>query len=139
MKAIFAVAAASLLVGASSAQEREYEPGEGVLCMAVFAYAADLQGDKCFAGKHPRYQARLDQYVIAFDAYLLRNFANGPADLTAFKNDQLGGAKLENISCPTRRNDNVYEAFRNADPEELDSHVADLLWRDGQPTFGDCV
>lgn len=130
--------AALALLGASPI-EREIQPGEGVLCIGTFLYAAQLQGETCAAGQDPEYQKRLLDYRERLDAYLVRNFPNGQEDLARFKKDQGVSAPADKRICELTDVDDIYGHIRKFDAAKLDADLIKMLKRDGPPTFGDCT
>ncbi len=141
MKQIFAVLLGLSLVGAAQPEEREIKPGEGVLCFGTFIYVADMQAKTCYAGEDDEYQAWLDQTAKKFDAYMIRNFPNGEADLSRFKESQGIQTPGDKRLCDMADDDdsNVYIHWRAADLDKLDEGVTTMLASDGIPRWGDCV
>ena len=137
-KALLAISALALL-GATQAEEPERNPGEQVLCIGAFLYLAQLQAETCHAGKDPEYQARLKSYRDRLDAYLIRNFPNGEADLVRFKERQGLSSPAEKRICNLGKDYDFYGHWRELEAEKVDGMVDSLLERDGPPTFGDCV
>ena len=132
---------AILLAGFSPAPPKrsDPEPGEGVLCMAVFIYLAEQQGRLCHPGADPDYQQRLARYAADFDAYIARNIEGGAPALQSFRKGQGVAEPADPRICEGGNDYAFYEHLREVDAAEMDAHVRSLLSRDGPPRFGDCV
>ena len=130
--------AAFALLGASPI-DRETKPGEGVLCIGTFIYAAQIQGETCAVGEDPEYQKRLLDYRERLDDYLIRNLPNGKEDLDRFKEGQGVSAPADKRICELSDDDDIYAHIRKVDAAKLDADLTKMLKRDAPPTFGDCV
>ena len=139
MKRLAPALAGIALLGAAAPTPREMAPGEGVLCNAVFIYAARQEGAHCFADDDPEFQAKLREWTRRYDEYLIRNMPNGADDLELFKQDEGVSAQPNPGICEFAGERSIYETYRDANREQLSKFIDEALARDGPPTFGDCV
>lgn len=138
--AIFAVAAAlgPAAFGAAPRQSAEPAPavGSDVLCaLAIYSVLAEVSA-RCAPDKAPELQAELRRQIDRLDAHALANGMTAET-LAAFKAKRVPDPSDPAV-CETYREEGFDEALE-IDPEELRSHVDDLMARPGTPDWGDCL
>jgi hypothetical protein len=134
-KPLLLIWAGLALVSAAPIQD---PPGRGVLCLGTFIYFVEENGMQCRAGEDAEFQARIATYARRFDDYIIRNTGGDPAVLARFKDGQNLNSKDRDYICGGDVAKS-YDSFKAQKPEEIDKAVDELLARDGQPSFGDCL
>ena len=139
MKPLLLSIACFALLGAALPSHNAEPPGRGVLCGAVFVYAAQVQGGLCYPDNDPAFQTQLASWAQRFDDYLIRNLPDGELSLQSFKEDQGVAPTEDRRICPRDNDSKIYEQMRDGDRDRWELHMNKVLAHDGPPSFGDCI
>lgn len=132
--------AGALLQPRASAQMREPEPGEGVICaLAIYATVMEV-GRRCYPEADAEIQGELARSVSRIDAYVLAN-TNGQVtqqQIDEFKRQQGNFGASEEFLCHGDP-DQMYQSVVAQGVAELRRSTDELLSRPGEPTWGTCL
>lgn len=132
--------AATLFQSLASAQTREYEPGEGVICaLAIYSVVTEV-GRRCHPAEDVEVQEELARTILRLDAFVLAN-TNGQVtqqQIDEFKRQQGHFGASEEFLCHGDA-DQMYRAVVAQGADELRQAVDGLVSRPGEPTWGTCL